>query len=98
MCQILFTWPALAAVCRTVSPPEDTTKGAPFSKRRIRPACETLISKRANEIISWVGGLGNPGDVRTDGPKFPAHKVAKTIQSRFRIIEMTEISTLETIV
>ena len=34
--------------------------------------------------------------VRTDGPKFPAHKVAKTIQSRFRIIEMTEILTLET--
>ena len=31
------TCPALAAVCRTVSPPEETTKGAPFSKRRIRP-------------------------------------------------------------
>ena len=32
-----ITWPALAAVWRTVSPPEDTTKGAPFSSRRIRP-------------------------------------------------------------
>ena len=33
----IYTCPALAAVCSTVSPPEDTTKGAPFSNKRIKP-------------------------------------------------------------